>query len=97
MNAILAQLSMRLPETTREPADHLSVQLQVAAELAACESAKIPMPIALHEFLEGQLLSWLPAFVERCANLAGSGLIPIAAKAVLATVEADLERCLETQ
>lgn len=90
MNAILADLSMSLPETLREPADHLAIQLQVAAELAAREGSGQSAPIALHDFLTGQLLTWLPAFVERCAKRADSGLIPVAAKAALALVESDL-------
>ena len=95
MNGILSALSMTVPETVREPADHLAIQLQVAAEIAFREETGQPCPIPFHVFLEGQLMTWLPAFVERCSNRTRSGLILVAAKAVLATVQDDQERCLE--
>lgn len=95
MNAILTQLSMKLPEGVAEPADHIAIQLQVAAELAEREAAKQALPLSYARFLREQLMTWLPAFAKRCAHLRNADLFAVAARAACDLVEEELESCLE--
>lgn len=98
MNALLQRLQMQLPAEVNEPADHLGVQLHVAAELIEREELGQSVPISSAAFLDQQVLSWLAEFVQRCEALIDRAPIPMLAQAALALVQescqtADL--CLE--
>ncbi|MDF1872849.1 molecular chaperone TorD family protein [Vannielia sp.] len=87
MIALLQEMEMQLPEGVSEPADHLGVQLQVAAELLEREEQGEPVPIPAVAFLDQQVLTWLPAFHQRCATLAEDNPIRIFADAAQALVQ----------
>tara|TARA_R110002020_G_scaffold203246_2_gene406726 strand:- start:6937 stop:7653 length:717 start_codon:yes stop_codon:yes gene_type:complete len=88
MNRILGLLRMNLPEGLNEPADHLGIQLNVAAELCDREAAGQPFTVSSTLFLETQVLSWLPAFVDRCSRLPEPGLVCMLAHSALNLVRA---------
>lgn len=91
MNRVLDGLRMVLPDGVNEPADHIGIQLNVAAELCDREREGQPVPLAKTVFLETHVLSWLPAFVARCEALPDPTLIGGLARAVLNLVRADVE------
>ena len=91
MNRILGLLKMNLPEGLNEPADHLGIQLNVAAELCDREAAGEPFSVSSVLFLETQVLSWLPAFVERCSRLPEPGLVCMLAHSALNLVQVHVE------
>lgn len=97
MNRVLDRLQMGLMDGVNEPADHLGVQLHVAAELCAREMAGQPVPLSNTAFLEVLVLSWLPAFLARCEALQDPVLISTFARAALRLVRADVEaQCWES-
>lgn len=77
MNAILRQLDMSLPEDFREPADHLSVQLNVMAQLATSGTVADQL-----DFLEAHLVKWVPAFAKACQVNDRKGFYAVAAIAL---------------
>ncbi|WP_319529862.1 molecular chaperone TorD [uncultured Cohaesibacter sp.] len=90
MNAVLRELGMQLPDNFPEPADHISIQLDVMALLA--ETASPEQQIA---FIDTHLMPWLPAFAERCRAFDLNGFYASASAALLAMIETDRQR-LET-
>ena len=87
MIALLLEMQVQLPEEVSEPADHLGVQLQVAAELIEREEQGQQVPISSVEFLDQQVLTWLPEFQLRCATLAEDNPVRIFANAAQALVQ----------
>ena len=91
MIALLEKLQMRLPGGVNEPADHLGVQLHVAAELIEREELGQPVPLSSAEFLDQHVLTWLPEFVQRCANPSDKNPVSLFAQATLALVRSDIK------
>lgn len=81
MERVLRQHRLQLDATVCEPSDHLSVQLEVMAQLAlryaeAAEQGSSRLAQLQSEqadFLSGQLLSWLPDFCLRVIDLDAQG------------------------
>lgn len=77
MDRVLRQHRMRLEDTVREPADHLSIQLDVMSQLALRvaeeeeqqERALPPLLAEQADFLDKQLLSWVRHFAERVSAI----------------------------
>lgn len=87
MIALLKKMQMQLLDGMNEPPDHLGVQLHVAAELIEREEQGQNMPISSAEFLDQQVLTWLPEFIQRCATLSGDNLVRMCANAAQALVQ----------
>ncbi len=87
MNALLQELQMQLPAEINEPADHLGVQLHVAAELIEREELGQSVPISSAAFLDQHVLSWLAEFHQRCEAQADNAPIPMLARAALALAQ----------
>lgn len=100
LNATLKQLGLSVSETFKEPADHLSVELAVMAELAErgdrtglegerdrlVEFCKMQL-----SFLDEHLLTWLPKFCKECHAREPESLYAKAAKSALDFVQNDRE------
>lgn len=69
MNRLLAETGFSLPDTVKEPPDHLGFQLDLLAELETRAAEGAPVPISPERFRNDHLLSWLPAFAEACNGL----------------------------
>ncbi len=87
MTILLRELGMQLPEDFPEPADHISVQLDVMALLV--ETASPEQQIA---FIDTHLIPWLPAFAERCKAYDQNGFYASASAALVAMIEIDRHR-----
>ena len=87
MIILLRELGMQLPEDFPEPADHISVQLDVLALLS--ETASPERQIA---FIDTHLIPWLPAFAERCKAYDQNGFYASASAALVAMIEIDRHR-----
>lgn len=81
MNRLLSQLDMR--HDMSEPADHIGIQLNVAAEVLERERVGLEVPTCAHTFVQDHLLTWLPAFVVRCEALRGMPFFGVVARAAL--------------
>ena len=84
MNRLLGELDLSMPETLTEPADHLGIQLLVAAELHDRELSGRPGPVRAADFLKNHLLNWLPQFIINCNALQQAPLIVPFVRAVQA-------------
>ena len=91
MNRLLGELDLSMPETLQEPADHLGIQLLVAAELRDRELSGRPSPVRAADFLTDHLLVWLPHFMDRCEKLKQASLIVPFVRAAQALAHADAE------
>lgn len=97
MERVLQQHRLRLEDTVCEPADHLSIQLEVMAQLALryAETAQHSNDTLKNlqgeqaEFLDKQLLSWLPAFSRRVVEVDDLGFHAGLASAMQAVLEQD--------
>lgn len=77
MERVLRQHRLRLEDKVCEPSDHLSIQLEVMSQLAhrfaEATELKNDMLATLQaeqaDFLANQLLSWLPDFAKRVAEI----------------------------
>jgi TorA-specific chaperone len=98
MERVLRQHRLRLQDKVKEPSDHLSIQLEVMAQLALrfAEVAEDPASNLIHlqqeqaEFLAGQLLCWLPTFVQRVIEVDDLGFYAGLASVLLRVLEQDL-------
>ena len=70
MNRLLATLGLRPGDTVKEPADHLSIQLDLLARLIEHERDGRATPISAHAFARDHIMTWLPAFSAACKGLA---------------------------
>jgi TorA-specific chaperone len=103
MERVLRQHRLRLQDTVCEPPDHLSIQLEVMAQLALryAEAEQIGSDTLpnLHaeqaDFLNTQLLSWLPAFSRRVVEVDDLGFHAGLASALQAVLEQDHAYLLE--
>ncbi len=77
MERVLRQHSLKLDESVREPADHLSLQLEVMSQLAlratAGTEAAGDLLVGQADFIDRQLLDWVPRFAARLAAVDESG------------------------
>lgn len=96
MERVLRQHRLRLEDKVCEPSDHLSIQLETMAQLALryVESARSSSALASlqseqAEFLNTQLLSWLPAFSRRVVEVDDLGFHAGLATALQAVLEQD--------
>ncbi|SNY93258.1 TorA specific chaperone [Cohaesibacter sp. ES.047] len=87
MTVVLRDLGMQLPDDFPEPADHISIQLDVMALLA--QTASQEQQIA---FIDTHLIPWLPAFAERCKAFDHNGFYAAASAALVAMIEIDRDR-----
>lgn len=98
MDRVLRQHRLRLREQVNEPSDHVSIQLEVMAQLAlryseAAQSKANHLADLQSEqarFLAEQLLSWLPAFARRVVEVDSLGCHAGLASVMLAVLEQDL-------
>jgi TorA-specific chaperone len=99
MERVLRQHRLRIQDNVHEPADHLSIQLEVMAQLALRLAETAPqnagaLPTLRREqadFLNAQLLSWLPAFSRRVVEMDALGFHAGLARALQAVLEQDHE------
>lgn len=70
MNRLLATLGLRRGDTVKEPADHLSIQLDLLARLIEHERDGQATPISAQAFVRDHIMTWLPAFSAACEGLA---------------------------
>ncbi len=104
MERVLRQHRLRLQDKVKEPSDHLSIQLEVMAQLALrfAEVAEDPASNLIHlqqeqaDFLAGQLLCWLPAFAQRVIEVDDQGFYAGLASVLLRVLEQDLAYLDET-
>ena len=97
MGRVLRQHRMRLDDQVHEPADHLSIQLEVMSQLAlrVAEEAALqsrPLPPLLAEqvdFLGTQLLAWVRHFAARVAAVDASGYYAGLASVLVAFLDQD--------
>ncbi len=80
MDDLLRRYDVHVGTDFKEPSDHVAVQLELMAVLAAggaeCAPDSAEAQDALKaqgDFLETHLLSWIPDFVEDCGSYDGSG------------------------
>jgi TorA-specific chaperone len=97
MERVLRQHRLRLEDKVCEPSDHLSIQLETMAQLAlryvesasSNSSALASLQSEQAEFLNTQLLSWLPAFSRRVVEVDDLGFHAGLASALQAVLEQD--------
>ncbi len=97
MERVLRQHRLRVEDKVCEPSDHLSIQLETMAQLALryvesagnCCSALSTLQSEQAEFLNTQLLSWLPAFTRRVVAVDDLGFHAGLAIALQAVLEQD--------
>ena len=97
MERVLRQHRLRLDQSVCEPSDHLSIQLEVMAQLAlrlteAAGSARLrQMEDEQADFLSGQLLAWLPDFCLRVVDLDAQGYYAGLVSVLLCVLQQDLD------
>lgn len=97
MDRVLRQHRMRLDDKVHEPADHLSIQLEVMSQLAlrVAEEAELhsrpllPLLAEQVDFLTNQLLAWVRRFAERVAAVDASGYYAGLASVLVAFLDQD--------
>ncbi len=98
MERVLRQLGLRLEDKVCEPSDHLSIQLEVMAQLAMrfVESAKkssgalSTIQGEQADFLIAQLLSWVPTLSQRVVEVDDLGFHAGLISTLQAVLEQDL-------
>lgn len=104
MELVLRQHRLRLEDKVCEPSDHLSIQLEVMAQLALryveaaqhSRGALSSLQSEQADFLNTQLLSWLPAFSRRVVEVDDLGFHAGLACALQAVLEQDHAYLIET-
>ncbi len=104
MERVLRQHRLRLEANVCEPSDHLSIQLEVMAQLALrfVESSQqgsgalATLNVEQADFLNAQLLSWLPQFSRRVGEVDDLGFHAGLAAVLLAVLEQDHAYLVET-
>ncbi|NVJ92629.1 MAG: molecular chaperone TorD [Methylocystaceae bacterium] len=104
MLEILHDMNKTVKPVTSEPVDHLSIQLNILAELAELEeSAKRnehfdqadQYASQKREFIQKHLLSWLPKFSADCTHKDKSGFYALVANSLISFLEWDLSETQE--
>jgi TorA maturation chaperone TorD len=99
MERVLRQHRLRLDDKVKEPSDHLSIQLEVMAQLAlrfaeAAQQGSNNLTTLQEEqadFLSNQLLTWLPTFVRRVVEVDTLGFHAGLVCVLLGFLESDRE------
>ncbi|EOX1767399.1 molecular chaperone TorD [Vibrio cholerae] len=100
MRELLSALGVKVEQNLNEPEDHLAIQLDFLAHLAISanqieHSAQLSLALqAQSDFISQHLLTWLPAFAERCTQFDAFGLYSAAARLALAFIQQD-KHCLD--
>jgi TorA specific chaperone len=97
MERVLRQHRLRLEDKVCEPSDHLSIQLEVMSQLAYrfAEAAQqkngklATLQAEQADFLANQLLSWLPDFAKRVAEIDDLGFHAGLARVLVAVLDQD--------
>ncbi len=84
----LASLDLSVEGDFREPADHIAVEMAVAAALIESDCSRERQS----RFLKDRLGSWLPNFAAACARGDRTGFYVAAAEAAASFVSDDLDR-----
>lgn len=98
MERVLRQHRLRVQDAICEPADHLSIQLEVMAQLALRlaeagdqpDASLAPLSTEQADFLQHQLLSWVPEFSRRVAEQDDLGFHAGLACVLLVVLQQDL-------
>ena len=104
MERVLRQHRLRLQDAVNEPSDHVSIQLEVMAQLAlryaeaAAENSDALAHLQAEQaaFLDEQLLSWLPAFARRVTEADELGFHAGLANVLVPVLAQDLAFLRET-
>ncbi|HFG2013366.1 TPA: molecular chaperone TorD [Vibrio cholerae] len=100
MRELLGAHGVKVEQNLNEPEDHLAIQLDFLAHLAISanqieHSAQLSLALqAQSDFISQHLLTWLPAFSERCTQFDAFGLYSAAARLALAFIQQD-KHCLD--
>lgn len=100
MRELLSAHGVKVEQNLNEPEDHLAIQLDFLAHLAISanqieHSAQLSLALqAQSDFISQHLLTWLPAFAERCTQFDAFGLYSAAARLALAFIQQD-KHCLD--
>ncbi len=100
MRELLGAHGVKVEQNLNEPEDHLAIQLDFLAHLAISanqieHSAQLSSARqAQSDFISQHLLTWLPAFAERCTQFDAFGLYSAAARLALAFIQQD-KHCLD--
>ncbi|EGQ9577768.1 molecular chaperone TorD [Vibrio cholerae] len=100
MRELLSAYGVTVEKNLNEPEDHLAIQLDFLAHLAISanqieHSAQLSLALqAQSDFISQHLLTWLPAFAERCTQFDAFGLYSAAARLALAFIQQD-KHCLD--
>lgn len=100
MRELLGAHGVKVEQNLNEPEDHLAIQLDFLAHLAISanqieHSAQLSSALqAQSDFISQHLLTWLPAFAERCTQFDAFGLYSAAARLALAFIQQD-KHCLD--
>ncbi|PAS43543.1 molecular chaperone TorD [Vibrio cholerae] len=100
MRELLRAHGVKVEQNLNEPEDHLAIQLDFLAHLAISanqieHSAQLSLALqAQSDFISQHLLTWLPAFAERCTQFDAFGLYSAAARLALAFIQQD-KHCLD--
>ncbi|EGQ7642496.1 molecular chaperone TorD [Vibrio cholerae] len=100
MRELLGAHGVKVEQNLNEPEDHLVIQLDFLAHLAISanqieHSAQLSLALqAQSDFISQHLLTWLPAFAERCTQFDAFGLYSAAARLALAFIQQD-KHCLD--
>ncbi|EOX4255781.1 molecular chaperone TorD [Vibrio cholerae] len=100
MRELLRAHGVKVEQNLNEPEDHLAIQLDFLAHLAISanqieHSAQLSLALqAQSDFISQLLLTWLPAFAERCTQFDAFGLYSAAARLALAFIQQD-KHCLD--
>jgi TorA-specific chaperone len=101
MLKILRDMNKTVKPVTSEPADHLSIQLNILAELSELEGSARTVEISdladryasqKQEFIQEHLLSWLPSFSADCAKKDKFGFYALVARSLISFLEWDLSK-----
>ena len=93
MARLLAETGLVIEDQTREPPDHLAIQLNLLAVLTEREATGAPVPISVAGFIRGHLLTWLPELAEQLA----SGEAPFFYPELVAGIDAYLRSVLSEE
>lgn len=85
MAALVAAHDLSVAETTREPADHLAIELALMARLVATDHPD-------RAVLADRLAAWVPGFRDQCVARDASGLWAGAARVLAAVVDRETRR-----
>ncbi len=92
MECLLRELELSTPPEFREPADHISVQLTVMAELVGRGEACMQL-----SFLDAHLNDWVSDFASACRACDRQGFYGQSASALVDWLKADREKLEEFQ